>query len=208
MNVELDDEAGVLIITKIPRRWGLDKFAKYIEAYDPEKPMIGVVEEKKIEVPSQDCEVRLDFRFRDKVYDYISCDQDGKITISDEFAEAINAKIMPKKTTLDAFDDWKIQAPKVKTVICKECGAMLNDFAVQFHTKEKCEKHKQNIKKWEGFLAGTCDIYGKPIMSKVDYHKEYENDLKLDKIKEWLNQHLLKDMDAQGFVNLVAAILK
>lgn len=97
----------------IPMTWSkdrLERMVKYFEAYDPE----GKVEDKnndhKIPVHHiirEDLEdktvndpghgrITLGFRFTDNVYDYMTCDQDGKITISDEFAEAFKAKIMPK----------------------------------------------------------------------------------------------------------------
>lgn len=71
----------------------LKKLIEYIEAYEP------AVRDKD----SKDSKVSLGFRFVNAIYDFMTCDGDGKITISSALAESIKAKIMPK-----ADDDYAV----------------------------------------------------------------------------------------------------
>ena len=84
----------------------LERMVKYFEAYDPAEkvedknndhkiPIHHIIKEDLEDIIVNDPEhgrVTLGFRFTDNVYDYMTCDQDGKIIISDEFAEAIRQK--------------------------------------------------------------------------------------------------------------------
>jgi len=94
----------------------VQKIKKYIEAYDPE--------EKKVESQAKDGSVTLGFEFKNidpsipnVVFNYITCDQYGKISISDELAEAIKAKVMPEKPK-EKMRGWTC----MRVWTCLNCG--------------------------------------------------------------------------------------
>ena len=84
-------EFTVVFEEKIGKRWKeLNDFQRYIEAYEPEKTLIEFVG------GDDDIADQLSLWNGEMPYPFISLRESGKLEISDAFAEAIKAKIMPK----------------------------------------------------------------------------------------------------------------
>jgi hypothetical protein len=95
----------------------IDDFIEYIEAYDPEKRPEG--------------SVTLGFRFTDTAFDYMSCNQDGKIVISDQFRDAI------KESEKDYQDD-----PNKNKVIKDQFWEKINKWDKWFTELEETRIYK------------------------------------------------------------------
>jgi hypothetical protein len=80
-------------------------------------------------------EVSLSFKFTDSKYDFISCDQDGKITISDKFVEAIEQAFAdrlcnPIITKINAKEAY---GKEENQDIDKKLNAVLNEFLDKYY---------------------------------------------------------------------------
>jgi hypothetical protein len=165
----------------------LNDLIDHIKAYDPEKP------KKSAELILDNDEtvdaIILNNQDRDNVY-ILTLNRGGKINISDEFAEAIKAKLMPKKTEtpLDVFneftDDWKVKVnckqATTKTTTDSEFADAITEWLADLSSEKISYKtFKSNIKNLLYFTEALQDRPCKPKL-EADIEAKYKD--KLDRI--------------------------
>lgn len=116
----------------------------YIEAYEPGKPKVDEPGKPLIEFVEDKTDIvdQLVMYYNDIPISFISLREDGTFAISDDFAEAIKAKIMPKVDVLESdFESWS------------ESDVYTNEQ----YAKRRCEVAIKNHEKLEK-IRGILDL--------------------------------------------------